>query len=193
MRNNRSVFGILAAMAIMWMTAPVDAAEKYQVDPAHTYVLFKVMHLGVGYSYGRFDSPTGSIVWDEANPANSTIAIAVDAASINTAVEKRDQHIRSADFLNSGKYTTIAFKSTSVAEKSADTYAINGELTLLGKTRPISIEARQTGNGKDPWGNYRRGFKSIFVIKRSDWGMDFMLGGLGDEVELTVSVEGVRK
>lgn len=193
MRNIRKVVGLTATLAILWAAASVDAAEKYQVDPAHTYVLFKVMHLDVGYSYGRFDSPTGSISWDDDNPANSTIAIAVDAASINTAVEKRDRHIRSADFLNVGKYTTIAFKSTSIAAKSADTYAINGELTLLGKTRPISIEARQIGNGKDPWGNYRRGFKSTFVIKRSDWGMDFMLGGVGDEVELTVSVEGVRK
>ena len=141
----------------------------------------------------RFDGPTGSIVWDDDNPAVSSIEMTVNAVEVNTADDKRDQHIRSADFLNVEKYAGIVFKSTSVKKLSADTYEVAGELTLLGKTRPIALEVRQTGVGKDPWGSYRRGFETKFIIKRSDWGMDFMLNGVSDEVELTVSIEGIRQ
>ncbi len=193
MQTRYKAFKLSFAIALLLLAASVFAAERYQVDTAHTYILFKVKHFNIGYSYGRFDGPTGSIVWDDDNPDVSSIEMTVNAVEVNTADDKRDQHIRSADFLNVEKYAAIVFKSTSVKKLSADTYEVAGELTLLGKTRPIALEVRQTGVGKDPWGSYRRGFETKFIIKRSDWGMDFMLNGVSDEVELTVSIEGIRQ
>jgi polyisoprenoid-binding protein YceI len=87
----------------------------------------------------------------------------------------------------------VSFKSTSVEKINETNYEVAGDLTLLGKTRPITVKVHATGAGKDPWGNFRRGFQTHFSIKRSDFGMDFMIGGVSDEVNLTVSVEGIRQ
>jgi polyisoprenoid-binding protein YceI len=107
--------------------------------------------------------------------------------------KKRDTHLKSPDFFNAGEYPLVSFKSKSVKKLSENTYAVSRDLALLGKTRPITVEVHATGAGKDPWGNFRRGFVTSFSIKRSDFGMDFMMGGVSDEVHLTVSVEGIRQ
>ena len=188
-----SVLLITAFILASGLFAPATAAETYQLDPAHTSVVFRVKHLGVAYVYGRFNGPSGAFVFDGASPANSSIEIQVNSQNVDTAVEKRDNHLRSPDFFNAAEYPAIHFKSTSVKKAGPDNYVIAGDLTLLGKTRPITVKARQTGEGKDPWGNYRRGFETVFTIKRSEFGMNFMMGGVSDEVQLTVSVEGVRQ
>ena len=101
-----------------------------------------------------------------------------NAKDVDTDVEKRDEHLRSADFFDAEKFTTISFQSTKVQKQAPDNFEINGDLTLLGQTRPLTVTARQTGAGQDPRGKFRRGFETEFTIKRSDWGMDFMLEGL---------------
>ena len=169
------------------------AAETYSVDTAHTYVMFRVKHLGVGYSYGRFNGPTGKFVFDESTPSNCSIEMQIKANDIDTMVDKRDNHLRSADFFNATEHPAISFKSTSVKKISDNMYEVAGNLTLLGNTRPISMKASDTGAGKDPWGKFRRGFETTFTIKRSEYGMNFMLNGVSDEVDITVSVEGIRQ
>jgi len=169
------------------------AAETYNVDTDHTYVMFRVKHLGVGYSYGRFNGPTGKFAFDESTPSNCSIEMQVNANDIDTNVDKRDNHLKSADFFNAAEHPAISFKSTSVKKNSDNTYEVTGDLTLLGKTRPITMKANDTGAGKDPWGKYRRGFETTFTIKRSEYGMNFMLNGVSDEVDITVSVEGIRQ
>ena len=178
---------------ILIFTFSASAAETYKLDPDHTAIIFRVKHLGVAYVYGRFSGPTGSFVFDESSPANSSIQIQVDAKNVDTAVEKRDNHLKSPDFFDTGEHPVIKFKSTSVKKSGPDSYEVSGNLTLLGKTQPMTVTARQTGNGKDPWGNFRQGFEASFSIKRSDFGMDFMMGVAADEVLLTVSVEGIRQ
>ena len=172
---------------------PAAATETYKLDPAHTSVVFGVKHLGVANFYGSFRGPTGTFQFDEKNPSMNSIQIEVKADQINTGVEKRDKDIKGPDFINSAKYPLISFKSKSVKKSADNTYEISGDLTLLGKTNPITVEAREIGSGQDPWGNFRRGFETSFTVKRSDYGMDFMLSGLSDEVKLTVSVEGIRQ
>lgn len=186
-------FLITALTLLAGLLNPAVAAETYKLDPAHTSVVFRVKHLGVAYVYGRFNGPSGSFVFDGASPASSSIEIQVDALNVDTAVEKRDNHLRSPDFFNAAEYPVIRFKSTSVKKAGPDSYEISGDLTLLGKTRPITVQARHTGEGKDPWGNYRRGFETSFSIKRSEFGMNFMMGGVSDDVLLTVSLEGIRQ
>jgi polyisoprenoid-binding protein YceI len=116
-----------------------------------------------------------------------------ETKNVDTAVEKRDTHLKSPDFFNTGEYPTVSFKSKSVKKLNEAVYEVSGDLTLLGKTRPITVEVNATGAGKDPWGNFRRGFETSFSINRSDFGMTFMMGGVSDEVNLTVSVEGIRQ
>jgi polyisoprenoid-binding protein YceI len=169
------------------------AAETYNLDPGHTSIVFRVKHLGIAYVFGRFNGPTGSFVFDESSPSKSAIEMQAEAKNIDTAVEKRDNHLKSPDFFNAEEFPLVSFKSNSVKKLSESTYEVSGDLTLLGKTRPITVEVHATGAGKDPWGNFRRGFETSFSIKRSEFGMGFMMGGVSDEVNLTVSVEGIRK
>ena len=182
------IIGLLAVF-----TFPAYAAENFKLDPVHTSIVFRVKHLGVAYVFGRFNGPTGSFVFDESTPSNSSVEVIVNAKNVDTAYEKRDNHLRSADFFNIGDYPLISFKSKSVKKLNQDTYEVSGNLTLLGKTRPITVKAHATGAGKDPWGNFRRGLETSFTIKRSDFGMNFMMGGVSDEVNLTVSFEGIRQ
>ncbi|UCF91446.1 MAG: YceI family protein [Desulfobacterales bacterium] len=176
-----------------FLVRPATAAETYNVDPVHSYILFRVKHLDIGYSYGRFNDPSGTFVFDDSSPANSSIEMQVKAGDLDTYVPKRDNHLKSADFFDVEQHPLIAFKSSSIKKIGDDTYEVAGDLSLRGQTRPITVEVRQIGAGKDPWGNYRRGFETSFTIKRSEFGMDFMLNGLSDEVNLTVSVEGIRQ
>jgi len=172
---------------------PANASENYTVDTAHTYILFRVKHFNIGHSYGRLNGATGAFVLDDASPANSRIEMQVMAKDVDTYDSKRDKHLQSPDFFDVEQHPVITFKSTAVKKRETDLYEITGDLTLLGKTRPITVQVRQTGSGKDPWGNYRRGFETTFTIKRSEFGMDFLLDAVSDEVELTVSVEGIRQ
>jgi polyisoprenoid-binding protein YceI len=169
------------------------AAETYKLDPGHSSIVFRVKHLGIAYVYGRFNGPTGSIVFDESAPSKSAIEMQAETKNVDTALEKRDTHLKSPDFFNAGEYPLVSFKSKSVKKLNENTYEVSGDLTLLGKTRPITVKVNGTGAGKDPWGNFRRGFETSFSIKRSNFGMNFMMGGVSDEVNLTVSVEGIRQ
>ncbi len=169
------------------------AAETYKLDPGHSAIVFRVKHLGIAYVYGRFNGPAGSIVFDESAPSKSAIEMQAETKNVDTALEKRDTHLKSPDFFNAGEYPLVSFKSKSVKKLNENIYEVSGDLTLLGKTRPITVEVHGTGAGKDPWGNFRRGFETSFSIKRSDFGMNFMMGGVSDEVNLTVSVEGIRQ
>lgn len=192
-RNTLRMFLGSALVFVLLSGAVPAAADTYQVDSAHTYILFRVKHLDIGYSYGRFNGPVGVIEWDEAAPEKSRVEFSVNAGNVDTDNDKRDQHLRSADFFNVDQYKTIAFKSTSVKKTGDRTFDVTGDLTLLGKTRSLTVTVQQTGAGKDPWGKYRTGFETTFTIKRSEWGMNFMLNGVSDEVDVTVSAEGIRK
>ncbi len=182
------VFGLAAAFSVSAV-----AAETYKLDPELTSVVFRAKYIGVTYAYGRFNGPTGSFIFDDSSPAKNFIEIQLNAKDVDTAVEKRDKHLRSPDFFNAGEYPIVSFKSTSVKKIAKDTYEVSGTLTLLGNTRPLSVKVQETGSGKDPWGNFRRGFETSFTIKRSEFGMNFMLAGVSDEVAITVSVGGIRQ
>ena len=182
------VLGMLAILSSL-----AQAVETYKLDPMHTSIVFRVKHLGVAYVYGRFNGPSGTFVFNETSPSKSAIEMQAETNNVDTAVEKRDTHLKSPDFFNTGGYPTVSFRSKSVKKLNEAVYEVSGDLTLLGKTRPITVEVNATGAGKDPWGNFRRGFETSFSIKRSDFGMTFMMDGVSDEVNLTVSVEGIRQ
>jgi polyisoprenoid-binding protein YceI len=168
------------------------AADSYTADPVHSTIVYRVKHMNATYFWGRFNTITGSFTLDEANPAQSRFEFQVKADSIDTGNAKRDQHLKSPDFFNVVQFPTIAFKSQSVT-KSGQAYEVVGDLTLHGVTKPITVKVVPTGTGKGPMGGPIAGIEATLLLKRTDFGMSNMLGGLGDDVWVTVSVEGRRK
>ena len=185
----------LAALALAALTAVPAQAEKatYEIDAGHSAVVFSVNHLGFGTAWGRFNEMSGNFTHDSANPAASTVNFTINAESVDTAHAKRDQHLRSPDFFDVKQYPEITFKSTSVKPIAAGDLEITGDITFHGVKKSITARADLVGAGKDPWGNYRMGYDITFTLQRSDFGVTYMEGGLGEDVKVHVSVEGVRK
>jgi polyisoprenoid-binding protein YceI len=180
----------LLVPALLAAASAVSAAD-YDVDPVHTEVIFKVNHFGVSNFLGRFNETTGKIVWDEADPSKSSVKYEIKAESIDTNFAKRDQHLKSPDFLDTKQFATLSFVSKSV-KKAGDGYVVDGDLTIHGVTKPMQVAVQKTGEAKDPTGAERIGFWSTFSIKRSDFGMSNMVGPVGDAIEITIASEGVK-
>jgi polyisoprenoid-binding protein YceI len=183
----------LSTVATATGAALPSAAENYKVDPVHSAVLFRIKHLNVSYFHGRFNETTGTFTYDRTDPANCAFDVTVHVDSLDTHSADRDRHVKSAQLLNAAEFGVIRFKSTKVAKAGADKYRVTGELSFHGTTKTITTTLERVGSGDDPWGGYRTGFETVFTIKRSDFGMGAMQGMLGDEVRLTVSLEGVRQ
>ncbi len=174
-------------------TPLVLAADTYKIDPVHSTVVFRVKHLNISYFQGRFNSPTGTLRFDAADDNQNYVACAVNAGEVDTANADRDKHLRSPDFFDTDKFKTIEFRSKQFKRTGADTFEITGDLTLHGVTRPLTLQAVKTGQGKGMRGEERIGFTGAFTIQRSRFGMDFLLNGVGDTVELTVALEAIRE
>lgn len=167
--------------------------RQYAIDPVHSSAVFRIKHLNVAYFYGRFNGLSGEIAFDPESAQNCAVQASVRVENVDTNNPKRDKHLQSADFFHMEKYPDIAFKSLSVKKADEKTYTISGQISFHGKTRPLTVQAKFTGQGKDPWGGYRVGFETRFKLKRSDFGMDQMRDLLGDAVVIYLSLEGVRK
>lgn len=174
--------------------------STYQIDPAHTHAQFKVRHLMVSNVKGDFDKVTGTVDYDETNPAASKINITVDVASISTREPQRDAHLKSADFFDVEKFPTITFVSTGVVKSGEDSFEVVGDLTIHGVTKTIDLNIEDvTAEVKDPFGLFRRGASAKAAILRSDFGLKYNsileAGGvaIGDEVHITIDVEFTRQ
>lgn len=168
-------------------------AQTYQVDPVHTSLVFRVKHMNTAFVYGMFRDIKGTVVVDEANPARSSINLEVNADSVFTANEQRDNHLRSPDFFNTRQFPTITFRSTSIRRVNANTVQVQGNLTMRGVSRPVTATVNLTGKGKNAQGRDIIGFETTFNIRRSEFGIRYGLPGLGDEVRVTLSVEAIRQ
>ncbi len=169
-----------------------DAAAWFDVDPVHSTIIFGINHLGVSTFYGRINNPTGEFHLDPANPAASSFKISAKTENVDTNSGDRDRHLKSGDFFDAKQFADITFRSTAVDRSGKSTYNVTGDLTLHGVTRPINIVVEHIGTKETRMG-VRSGFSTNFTIKRSDFGMGFMLGMLGDEVTLMIGIEGVKK
>lgn len=170
------------------------AAGTYDIDAGHSHVLFRITHLGVSSSYGQFIKIGGTFTLD-ADPAKSSVELTIDAASIFTADKKRDEHLKSPDFLNVQQFPTITFKSTSVKALDEKKYEVVGDLSLHGVTKPVTVTMEHIGAGVSPADNktFLTGFEGEFTIKRSEFGMNYMPGALGEDIRVIVAVEGARQ
>ena len=187
----------LAALAIgsAVLAAGQVMAADYVIDKEgqHAFVDFKISHLGYSFIHGTFKEFDGSFSWDAAKPEASKIAVDLKTASVWSNHAERDKHLRSGDFLNVDKHPTATFESTSVKSTGEGTADITGNLTLNGVTKPVVIAAKFIGEGKDPWGGYRAGFAGTTTLHLKDFDIQKDLGPASQEVELILSVEGVRQ
>jgi len=179
-------------------TAPTAIA--YTIDPAHSGAGFKIRHLMVAYIRGGFGGVTGDVILDPTNPANTKIKASINATTLHTQDEKRDAHVKGADFLETDKYPTITFVSKKVTPDGKDRWKIVGDLTLHGVTKEATLDVESAGvEAKDPWGNLRTGAEATAVIRRSDYGLKFNApletGGvmLGEDVHVHLDIELIKK
>lgn len=185
---------VLAACSALCLEAGARAAEEsLQIDGVHSTMVFKIKHLGTANFYGRFNDISGKLVLGSGDPAKDSMEVQVKAESVDTGNEKRDQHLKGPDFFNAKQFPAIAFKSKAVKADGDKGYQVNGELTLHGVTKPLEVKVERVGSSKDARMGERSGFETTFTIKRSDYGMKTMVGPLGDEVQITLSVEAVKK
>jgi polyisoprenoid-binding protein YceI len=173
-------------------SAVADDATWFTVDPIHSSIIFGVNHLGVSTFYGRINNPAGEFHVSLGDPGASSFSISAKTQNVDTNNDGRNQHLKSGDFFDAKQFADITFKSTSVARTGKATFAVTGDLTLHGVTKPINIMIEHIGTKETRMG-VRSGFTANFTIKRSDFGMNYMVGAIGDEVTLMIGIEGVKK
>jgi polyisoprenoid-binding protein YceI len=174
--------------------------STYQIDPAHTHAQFKVRHLLVSNVKGDFDKVSGTVEFDDTNPAAGKVNVTIDVASISTREPQRDAHLKSADFFDAEKFPTITFVSTGVVKSGDDSYEVVGDLTIHGVTKTVDLDVEElTPEMKDPFGLLRRGASAKTTILRSDFGIHYNAileaGGvaISDQVHITIDIEMTRQ
>lgn len=184
-----------AAITTVANPAPAEEAKAFTVDAVHSAVVYRIKHMGVSYFYGRFNEFSGAFHFDSADAAKSSLNVTVKTDSIDSANDGRDKHLKSADFFSVSEYPEITFTAKSIKKTGDSTYEVTGDLSLLGKTKSVTTTVTHVGTGKGMRGGELSGIETTFTIKRSDFGMTYGIdnGALGDEVQLTVSLEGARK
>jgi polyisoprenoid-binding protein YceI len=188
--TSAAIFGI--AMIVNPVAAEVAPAGSYKIDPAHTNVQFTVSHLGFSHLVGRFNKMQGDI---QLQPnGNSRVEVTIETGSVDTNHEKRDIHLRSPDFFNAKQFPVMKFVSEKVSYNSnGEPVSVTGKLSLHGKTRDVTLNVTPVGAGKDPWGGYRTGYDATTVIKRSAFDMNYMQGGIGDDISITLNIEAIKQ
>ncbi len=176
------------------------ASTTWQIDPAHTAAQFAVKHLMISTVRGEFKGVTGTVVWDDKDVTKSTVDVTIDAKTVNTGEEKRDQHLKSPDFFDVEKFPTMTFKSKKVEAGGAGKLKITGDLTIHGVTKEAVLEVEgPTAPVTDPWKNTRVAASATTKINRQDFGVKWnanMDGGgvvVGDTVTITIDLEMVKQ
>ncbi len=174
------------------------ASATWNIDPTHSGIHFSVRHLVVSKVRGSFRQFSGTVSLDTENLAASSVSAVIETASIDTGVEQRDTHLRSADFFDAERFPTLTFQSTRVEPTSSNGFRITGELSLHGVTRQVVLEAEQLGIGKDPWGNTKAAFEAKTSIDRRDFGLTWNqaleTGGLlvGEKIEISLEIQAAQ-
>jgi polyisoprenoid-binding protein YceI len=185
----------IAALALA--IAPALAfgqATTWNVDPAHTRVGFSVKHLVISDVKGEFSKVSGKAQLDESDLSKSSVEMTIEVASVDTRDEKRDAHLKSADFFDAAKFPTITFKSTKVVAGKDGAVTVTGDLTMRGVTKPVTLEGTISKAIVDPWGLTRRGVSFTGKLDRKEWGVSWSkvtdVGAVvGDEVKLDIQAE----
>jgi len=192
---------IVSISTIIALALPTFAfATTWTIDPDHSNVGFKVRHLMVSNVKGSFEKHTGVVEINDKDITKSKVEVSIDTNSINTNVQKRDEHLRSADFFDVAKYPAMTFVSKKVAKAGKDKLKVTGDLTLHGITKQVVLDVEgPTIESKDPWGNIRKGATATTKINRKDFGLAWNkaleTGGVavGEEITITLEIEMIKK
>ena len=178
-------------------TATLPATGTWTIDPSHSEVGFAVRHLGISKTRGRFGAFSGTLTVDAENPANSRVDVEIDAASVDTKDTGRDEHLRGGDFFGTDEFPTITFRSPGVQGAGSD-WTVDGDLTIKGVTRRVTLDTELVGLQRDPWGNDRVGFAATTEVNREDFGLTWNAaletGGVlvGKTVKINLEVEAIK-
>ena len=185
---------LLTLMILVLLGGTAQAApERYSFDKAHTQILFFVDHIGFSKSQGEFLDYDGYIEFDQENPTNSKVEVTIKTDSIDMDDEKWDAHMKNADFFNIAEFPTMKFKSTNIKLTGGKTADITGNLTMIGVTKPVTLHVTFNKADIHPFSKeYVAGFAAKAQLKRSDFGMNYGLPLVGDEVEIMLEVEAIR-
>ena len=193
--RNLKLLGAALLIAVGMSTAAQAEEYAFDIKGQHAFIQFKIKHLGYSWLLGSFQKFDGKFTYDEAHPANNKVSVTIDTASLDTNHAERNKHLRSADFFDVETFPTATFTSTSYEATGKDSGIVHGTLNLRGVNKDIAIEVSQVGTGPDPWGGYRRGFEGHTTLHLSDYNMKKagMLGPLAENVDMYLSIEGVRQ
>lgn len=186
---------IISVVAFSVLPFTAFAADSYTIDPLHTFPNFTINHLGFSTMHGRFGKTSGKLMIDDAKHTGS-VEVVIDAASVNTGYDKRDDHLRSPDFLNATEFPDITYKSTKVSINKDSSAVVEGNLTISGVTKPVTLNVKRMHCGINPMDpkkvQYRCGFDAVTTIKRSDFGVKFAVPAVSDEMNIDLEVEAIR-
>lgn len=172
---------------------------SWSIDTTHSAINFNARHMMIAKVRGSFETFSGTIEFDEEDPAASTVDIEIDAASINTGEDQRDGHLRSADFLDVANHPTLTFYSTEVEQTGDSRGKLIGDLTIRGVSRQVVLDVEYAGTAKSPWGTMSAGFSAATTINRKDWGLNWNqvleTGGflVSDEIKIEIELELVKQ
>ena len=186
---------LILAAALTGLSFSALAAETYTIDPDHTFPHFTINHLGFSTMHGRFNTTKGKIVMDKTGNTSS-VDIMIDAASVDTGMKKRDDHLRSPDFLNTKEFPEITYKSSKVTFNGTSKATVDGTLTISRVSKPVKLDVQSINCGIHPMDPKKEkfvcGFDATTKIKRSDFGVKYALPAVGDEMVISLEVEAIR-
>jgi len=193
-------FAVVAALTVGLTFQASATTIAWKIDPAHTAAQFAVKHMMISTVRGEFKGVTGTVIWDDQDVTKSTVDVTIDAKTVNTGEEKRDQDLRSANFFEVEKYPTLTFKSKKVENAGAAKLKVTGDLTMHGVTKEVVLDVDGPSPAvKDPWGNTRSAVSASTKLNRQDFGVKWnanMDGGgvvVGDTVSITIDMEMVKQ
>lgn len=186
---------LAVSLASLFVAAPLSAAPvEYTLDPTHTQVEFTYSHFGYSNITGRFDAVEGSVIYDAEAPANSSVQVTVQIASLSAGVAKLDEHLKSADFFDAAAFPKAEFKSTAVAAAGEGKLTVTGDLSIHGVSLPVTFDVSVNKVGEHPMKKVpAAGFDAHATIKRSDFGVGAYAPNVSDEVKLEITAEATAK
>jgi polyisoprenoid-binding protein YceI len=189
--------GALALGVLPALAPAAAAADRFAIDTAHSNIVFLINHLGYSNMIGQFQEFGGEFSFDENDPGGASLEVTIKADSVDTDHQKRDDHLRSPDFFNAAEFPEVTFVSTKAEPTGDNTGRISGDFTLLGVTKPVTLDTTFNKKAPHPLPAYNgvlvAGFSARTKIKRSDFGMTYAIPGVGDEVTLLIEAEGHKQ
>jgi len=186
-------FVFIVVLSLIPVIPTAAQVQTWNIDPAHTAAQFSVRHMGISTVRGAFTKVSGSIQYDPSDPAKTTIEATIDANSVDTRVEKRDNDLRSPDFFDVAKYPALTFKSKRVETAGSGKMKVVGDLTIHGVTKEVVLDVDgPTAPIKDPRGNLHMGASATTTVNRKDFGVNGAGAAVGDDVPITIDMELVR-